>query len=172
MDTVNHETVIRQLFSWLPKDLQHRCLFDRYAKKLTVGTRIQIFVAAQLNNWSSYEDMESQICAHHQWQALFQFTSISGSQLSRKLDLIPTELLQWIFLQGVARTHEVTGSPSGVTKKIGRLRIIHFSTIRLPLKIGEWAQISRNESSVKMLLRFVAASPDTVFPDQMVPTSR
>jgi hypothetical protein len=172
MDNVNHETVIRQLFSWLPKDLQQRSLFDRYAKKLAVGTCIQIFVAAQLNNWSSYQDMESQIRAQHQWQALFQLTSISGSQLSRKLDVIPTELLECIFLQGVARIHELTGSQSGVTKKIGRLRIIDSSTIRLPLKIGEWAQMSRNESGVKMHLRFVAASPDTVFPDQMVPTSR
>jgi len=133
MDNVTSETVIRQLFSLLPQEFKKRSLFDHYAKKLTIGTCIQIFIAAQLNNWSSYLDMETQIRAHPQWQELFQLSSISGSQLCRKLDLIPTELLEWIFLQRVARIKQLTATHDGVTKEIGKLRIIDASGIRLPM---------------------------------------
>jgi hypothetical protein len=172
MDNVTHESVIRQLFSLLPEELNQRSLFDRYAKKLTVGTCIQIFIAAQLNNWSSYLDMETQIRAHEQWRDLFQLSSISGSQLSRKLDLIPTELLQWMFVQGVARIKKMTASHNSVTQEIGKLRLIDSSGIRLPLNVGDWAKVSKNESGVKMHLRLVVSSPDTVYPDDVVPTTK
>lgn len=172
MDNVTHESVIRQLFSLLPEEMKQRSLFDRYAKKLMVGTSIQIFVAAQLNNWSSYLDIETQIRAHPQWQDLFQLSSISGSQLSRKLDQIPTELLEWMFLQGAARMDRITHSHSGVTKEIGKLLLIDSSGIRLPLNVGDWAKLSKNESGVKLHLRLVVASPDTSYPDDVVPTTK
>lgn len=173
MDNDTHDSVIRQLFSLLPEVLQRRLLFfDDYAKKLTVGKAIQIFIAAQLNLWDSYGTIESQIRAHHKWQELFQLSSISGSQLSRKLDRIPTELLEWIFLQLVARMEKQTGSHHGVTRNIGKLRIIDSSGIRLPLGVGDWARVSRHEGGVKMHLRLVVSSPDTVYPDAVVPTTK
>jgi len=172
MDNVTQESVIRQLFSLLPDDLNQRSLFDRYAKKLTIGKCIQVFIATQLNAWSSLEEIAFQIRAHRQWQELFQLSSISGSQLSRTLDRIPTELLEGIFLQGVARIQQLTRSHSGVTKRIGRLRLIDSSSIRLPLETGDWAKVSPIDGGVKMHLRLVAASPDTVYPDQVIPTTK
>lgn len=173
MDNVTHDSVIRQLFSLLPEELKQRFLiFDDYAKKLTIGTAIRIFIAAQLNHWGSYAVMESQIRAHHQWQELFQLSSISGSQLSRKLDIIPTELLEWVFLELVSRMEKLTTSHSGVTDNIGKLRVIDSSGIRLPLNVGDWAKVSKSESGVKMHLRLVVSSPDTVYPDAVVPTTK
>ncbi|CAM4518964.1 transposase [Paenibacillus typhae] len=58
-----------------------------------------------------------------------------------------------------------------MSKTIGKLSIVDASTISLPLALGNWAQVSRKASSVKMHLRLVAASPEVIFPDAMVPTT-
>lgn len=172
MDNITHESVIRQLFSLLPEEIKQHTPVDRYVKKLTVCKSIQIFIAAQLNNWSSYQDIETHIRAHTQWQDLFQLSSISGSQLSRKLDLIPTEILQQTFLRGVERIQQLTPLHSGITKRIGQLRVVDSSGIRLPLGVGDWARVSKSESGVKMHLRVVVSSPDTVYPDEVIPTTK
>jgi Transposase DDE domain len=173
MDNVSHLPVIRQLLSLLPPIVQERLVAaDRYAKKLTITKSILVFVAAQLNRWSSYEEMESKIRAESELQSILQLQSISGAQLSRKLEKIPTEILQTIFLHGLARIQQLTANHTGITASIGRLAIIDSSTISLPLRLGDWARMTKDVSGVKMHLRLLAVSPDTVFPDAVVPTTK
>ena len=167
MDNHNVKSVIRQLFSLLPVDSEVRLLSDHYTKKLTTMKAILVFITAQLNQWSSYSEMELQIRARPELQQLLQFESISGSQLSRKLDQIPTELLEWMFLQLAAKAHQSKGSPPAAKT----LRIIDSSSVQLPLQLGSWAKMSSKMSGVKMHLRLIAASPDQVYPDAMIPTT-
>ncbi|WNS43685.1 IS4 family transposase [Paenibacillus sp. MMS20-IR301] len=171
MDNVKANSVIRQFLSLLPVNALDPTVFDYYTKKLTVMKSILIFVSAQLNRWGSYSEIEAQIRAQTELQRLFHLESISGSQLSRSLDRLPTELLEWLFQQLALRAKERTASLSGISKTIGKLSIVDASTISLPLNLGNWAQVTRKASSVKMHLRLVVASPDTVFPDAMVPTT-
>lgn len=171
MDNVKANSVIRQFLSLLPVNVLDPTVFDYYTKKLTVMKSIFIFVTAQLNVWSSYNEIEAQIRAQTELQRLFHLDSISGSQLSRSLDRLPTELLEWLFQQLALRAKQRTASLDGVSKTIGQLSIVDASTISLPLQLGRWAQVTRKASSVKMHLRLVVASPDTVFPDAMVPTT-
>jgi Transposase DDE domain. len=173
MDNNNHISVIRQWLSLLPINVLDRTLFDRYAKKLTIMKTILIFLAAQLNRWSSYEEIENQIHAHPQWQSLLQLTRISGSQLSRKLDQIPTELLEWMMVQGVAQVQALSSARghNGITSKIGKLGIVDSSVISLPLRLCDWAALSPKECGVKMHLRLIADSPDSVYPDAILPTN-
>jgi hypothetical protein len=136
MDNVSHLAGIRQLLSLLPPIVQERLVTaDRYVKKLSITKSILVFVAAQLNRWSSYEEMENKIRAEPQLQSILQLESISGAQLSRKLEKIPTELLQGIFLNGLARVQQLTAKHIGITANIGRLAIIDSSTITLPLQL-------------------------------------
>jgi hypothetical protein len=173
MDNVSHLAVIRQLLSLLPPIVQERLVTaDRYVKKLSITKSILVFVAAQLNRWSSYEEMENKIRAEPQLQSILQLESISGAQLSRKLEKIPTELLQGIFLNGLARVQQLTSKHTGITANIGRLAIIDSSTITLPLQLGDWARMTKDISGVKMHLRLLAVSPDTVFPDAVVPSTK
>jgi len=171
MDNVNANSVIRQFVSLLPVNVLDPTVFDYYTKKLTVMKSIFIFVVAQLSCWSSYSEIEAQIRAQTELQRLFHLDSISGSQLSRSLDRLPTELLEWLFHQLALRAKRRTASLGGISQTMGKLSIVDASTISLPLGLGNWAQVSRKASSVKMHLRLVAASPDTVFPDAMVPTT-
>lgn len=164
MDNVNSISVIRQLLSWLPVDIHERLLFDRYAKKLTTMKAILLFIVAQLKQWSSYGEMELGLRAEPILQELLQLPEISGAQLSRKLDLIPTELLEWIFL------HLVKQRKGNAT--LPPLHLLDSTTIALPLQRGAWARMSRTSSGVKMHLRLVVASPDEVYPNAMIPSSR
>lgn len=171
MDNVNVNSVIRQFLSLLPVNVLDRTLFDHYTKKLTVMKAVFIFVVAQMNRWSSYSEIEAHIRAQSELQRLFHLDSISGSQLSRSLDRLPTELLERIFQQLAHRAKQRTATLGGISKTIRKLSIVDASSISLPFGLGDWARVSRKASSVKMHLRLVAASPDTVFPDAMVPTS-
>ncbi|OXS52079.1 hypothetical protein B1A99_35025 [Cohnella sp. CIP 111063] len=171
MDNVNARSVIRQMFSLLPICVHERLLFDHYTKKLTTMKAIFVFIAAQLNHWSSYSEMEFHIAAQPELQRFLRLERISGSQLSRKLDQIPTELLNWLFHQLVVRTRRRSSGRKGITAQIGKLRIIDSSRIRLPLQLGDWARMSTESSGVKMHLRLVADSPETLFPDALIPTS-
>lgn len=171
MDNVNANSVVRQFLSLLPVNVMERTLFDHYTKKLTVMKSVFIFIVAQMNHWSSYSEIEAHIRAQPELKRVLQLDSISGSQLSRSLDHLPTELLEWVFQQLAQRAKWRTATHGGISKSIGKLSIVDASTISLPLGLGDWAKVSRKASSVKMHLRLVAASPDTVFPDAMVPTS-
>lgn len=130
-----------------------------------------IFVVAQMNRWSSYSEIEAHIRAQSELQRLFHLDNISSSQLSRSLDCLPTELLEWILQQLAQRAKRRTASLSGISNTIGKLSIVDASSVSLSFGLGDWARVSRKASSVKMHLRLVAASPDTVFPDAMVPTT-
>ncbi|WP_274366326.1 IS4 family transposase [Paenibacillus thermotolerans] len=172
MDNVTQNTVIRQLLSLLPVNVQERTAYDRYAKKLTINKSILLFAAASMDYWSSYEDMGVKLRSKPELQDLLQLQSISGSQLSRKLNLIPTELLQEIFIHCTSKLQRLTNGANGITANIGKLAIVDSSALSLPLNLAKWAKISRKESGIKMHTRLIAASPDAIYPDAMVPSTR
>lgn len=172
MDIVTQNTVIHQVFSLLPFHLDSRCVFDRYTKKLTTAKSIALFTVALLDKWSSYAMMETKLRANENLQNALALQEISGSQLSRKLNDIPTEFPQALFLRLVAEVNQQTVGDNGISKQIGKLGIVDSSALHLPFSIGSWARLSSHDSSVKMHLRLIVASPETVYPDHMIPTTR
>jgi hypothetical protein len=125
-----------------------------------------------MGKWSSYKDMETKLYANENLQKSLNLKEISGSQLSRKLDEIPTEIMQGIFLRLVEDRNKQAVNDTGMTKRMGKLGIIDSTSIKLPFSIGKWAHFSTTERGVKMHLRIIATSPDHVYPDQMIPTTR
>jgi hypothetical protein len=172
MDNITENSVINQLISLLPFSVDHRFTLDRYAKKLTIAKSIVMFTVALMGKWSSYKEMETKLHANEYLQKSLDLKEISGSQLSRKLDEIPTEIMQGIFLRLVADLNKQTVNETGITKQIGKLGIIDSTSLQLPFSIGDWARVSNTESGIKMHLRLIVASPDMVYPDHMIPTTR
>jgi hypothetical protein len=172
MDNVTQNSVINQLISLLPFQVDHRCIFDHYAKKLTTAKCIVLFTVALLDKWSSYKVIEAKLRANENLKRALNLQEISGSQLSRKLNEIPTEIFQGLFLRLVADLNQQTLGYQGISKRIGKLGIIDSSSLQLPFSIGDWARLSSKDSSVKMHLRLIVASPETVYPDHMIPTTR
>ena len=172
MDNVTQNSVIQQLISLLPFQVDQRCMFDLYAKKLTVAKSIVLFTIALLEKSSSYQVIVTKLRANERLQEALELPDISGSQLSRKLNDIPTEFLQELFLQLVAEMSRHTVGDSGISKAIGKLGIVDSTSLHVPYSIGDWARLSSRDSSVKMHLRLIVASPETVYPDHMIPTTR
>jgi hypothetical protein len=172
MDNVTQNSVIKQLISLLPFHVDSRCMFDHYAKKLTIAKSIVLFTITLLGNWSSYRDMEIKVRANENLKKALQLPKISGSQLSRKLNEIPTEILQELFLSLAVEMNRHTAKEIGISKEIGKLGIVDSTSIHVPYSIGNWARLSNKDSSVKMHLRVIAASPEIIYPDHMIPTTR
>lgn len=167
--TIWHKKVICQCLSLLP--LEGSPFLDYRMKKLSTESLIKIFVAAQLDDWNSYADMEEKLRAHKKLREFLDLSSISGSQLSRRLNDLPTEWIQEIFGRVIAKVYTLTNDSPGLDGGIGKLRIIDATHIKLPAGLCDWAFVSKEWTVVKMHTRLVVTSADTVFPDRILPST-
>ena len=83
-------------------------LMDYGYYKLTTKSLLKIFVAAQLDQWESYGDMEEKLRAHSKLRKELDITGISGSQLSCRINSLPTKWVQKLFVKVVQKVEEDT----------------------------------------------------------------
>ncbi|NMX36253.1 IS4 family transposase, partial [Pseudomonas sp. WS 5413] len=96
--------------------------------------------------------------------------SISFSQLGRRINTIPTEFFQTIFLDLVAQIHRKTNFQTR-RKVTTPLKIIDSSTLPLNLTNYKWAKFRKTKAGVKLHLRLVFMDKDTVYPEKAVITT-
>lgn len=171
MDNIPNNTVIRQCISELSLKDHVFTLSDRYIKKLFTTECIAMFVIAQLGRMESYGDMEKKIRANKDLQQLLGFESISGAQLSRKIEDLPTDIIQALFLSVIDKIKSFTHACSGPSKNFGQLHLIDATYLRLPPSLGQWAKVSRDRNGVKMHLELIVASPDITYTNQIIPST-
>src|SRR5690606_23696864 len=96
--------------------------------------------------------------------------SISFSQLGRRINTIPTEFFQTIYLDLVNQIHQKTNFQlrRNVTTP---LKIIDSSTLPLNLTNHKWAEFRKTKSGVKLHLRLVFMEKGRSYPDQAVLTN-
>jgi hypothetical protein len=163
--------LICQCLSLLPTEDFECPLIDYGKYKLSTKSLLKIFVAAQLDQWSSYVHMEEKLEAYPKLCKELDITEISGSQLSRRINDLPTEFVQKLFLKVVQKIKQLTHSSKGLPDGIGRLNIVDSTEIRLPEQLCDWAFISKGHHAVKMHTRLMVVSPDVAFPDKIVPST-
>jgi hypothetical protein len=168
--SIGQEMLICQCLSLLPTE-DFDCPLIDYGRKLTTKALLKIFVAAQLDQWSSYGHMEEKLRAYPKLRNHIDIKSISGSQLSRRINELPTELVQKMFLKVVSKLRYLTQRLEGPSKDIGRLNIVDSTEIRLPENLCDWAFISKGHNAVKMHTRLVVVSKNIAFPDKIVPST-
>ena len=100
-------------------------MIDYGKYKLSTKSLLKTFVATQLDQWSSNAHMEEKLEAYPKLRKEPDITEIGGSQLSRRINDLPTESVQNTIKQ---LTHSSKGLPGG----IGRLNIVDSTEIRLP----------------------------------------
>ena len=115
--------------------------------------------------------MEEKLEAYPKLRKELDITEISGSQLSRRINDLPTEWVQKLFTKVVKKIHQFTHSSKGLPDGIGRLNIVDSTEIRLPENLCDWAFISKGHNAVKMHTRLMVVSPDVAFPDKIVPST-
>uniref|UniRef100_UPI00077C5173 IS4 family transposase n=1 Tax=Cytobacillus firmus TaxID=1399 RepID=UPI00077C5173 len=125
----------------------------------------------QLDQWSSYAHMEEKLEAYPKLRKELDIKEISGSQLSRRINDLPTESVQKLFIKVVQKIKQLTDSSKGLPDGIGRLNIVDSTEIRLPEQLCDWAFISKGHNAVKMHTRLMVVAPDVAFPDKIVPST-
>lgn len=168
---IGQNMVIRQCLSLLPTEEFSCPLIDYGKQKLTTEALFKIFVTAQLDGWSSYAEMEEKLRAYPELCKDLHLTSISGSQLSRRINELPTEWAQKLFVRVIEKVRELTKNSKGVSKEIGRLNIVDSTHLKLPKQLCDWAYVTKGWNVVKMHTRLVVASENIVFPDKIVPST-
>lgn len=153
--SVGREMLIFQCLSLLTIE-DFKCPLIDYRKyKLSTKSLLGIFVAAQLDQWSSYAHMEENLEAYPKLRKELDITEISGSQLSRRINDFPTEWVQKLFIKVVQKIKQLAYSSKGLPDGIGRLNIVDSTEIRLPEQLCNWAFISKGHNAVKMHTRLV-----------------
>jgi hypothetical protein len=168
--SIGHEMLICQCLKLLPTE-HLRCPLRDYGKKLKTESLIKIFVAGQLDQWNSYSHMEEKLFAHPTLRDELGLDMISGSQLSRRINDLPTGIVENIFLKVVQMLQQLTRDQKGISKRIGILKIVDSTELKLPKNLCDWATISKDHTAVKMHTRLTVTSPDTAFPDKVIPST-
>ncbi|PKE21391.1 IS4 family transposase [Macrococcoides caseolyticum] len=142
---------------------------DHYTKKLNTLSFIRLLLFSQLVESESLRAISDSVLSE-ELQKTIGFTSISYSQLSRKLAEVPTEIFQNIFLELLDQIH-CKNNFSQKRKLTTPLKIIDSSTLPLNLHNHRWAKFRKTKSGVKLHLRLVHMPDCDSYPDNFYITN-
>ncbi|WP_379210430.1 IS4 family transposase [Paenibacillus sp. GCM10012303] len=172
MDNVTNSSVICQCLQMLKVDLSRNKQLDYRTHKLFTGTSTLLFIEAQLQQRGSYAEMSEHLAANESLQKLLGLTSISASQLSRKMKLIPLRHLHSLFIQVTGQIEQLTKGRRAISPKIGKLKLIDSTQVTLPEILSKWAYCSATNHGVKMHTSLVVVDDETRYPDQIIASTQ
>jgi hypothetical protein len=141
---------------------------DYRVPKLTVLKCAKLIMASQLAKWDSYQQISRELRTSDVLQESLDLSSISSSQISRRLKDIPTEVLEALFLEIIGKVKALTPI---VCSKIGPLRIIDSTCLKLPATLADWAYVSGKSTQIKIHVRILALPAGEVIPEKAIPSS-
>ncbi|MCT6913485.1 MAG: IS4 family transposase, partial [Acinetobacter baumannii] len=130
---------------------------------------LKLFVFAQLNETESLRAVSDTLFSDD-LQKTTDLESISFSQLGRRLNQVPTDVFQQVFLDLVTQIHKKTNFEQR-RKTTTPLKIIDSSTLPLNLNNHKWAEFRKTKSGIKLHLRLVFLEKGCSYPDQAVLTN-
>jgi IS4 transposase len=173
MDKITRKTSFEQWLSPISDKLFEeqvkRLQLDYYTKKLHMASFMKVLLFAQLHETESLRALSDCVFSE-ELQHATNLESISFSQLGRRLNQVPTEFFQSLFLDVVAQIHTKTDFQTR-RKTTTPLKIIDSSTLPLNLTNHKWAEFRKTKSGVKLHLRLVFMEKGCSYPDQAVLTN-
>ncbi|UYZ24389.1 IS4 family transposase [Mesobacillus jeotgali] len=140
---------------------------DHRAHKLFSGHVITMAVEGMLMRRESLWDLSENLKSKKVFKELLELKSIHGSSINRKLEKLPTGLLQEtafrIFKQIDQHHKRLPGFD-----KIGKLAAVDSSQFSLPSKAGEWAYSTKKNNGVKLHLCLIVADENTYYPGKSI----
>lgn len=167
--SIADQTTFHKCLSLLPFHTYSSAYFDNSVKKLFTVHLMRIGLAIQLGGWKSYAEMQERIRGNKDAKELFGVTSISGSQISRRFNALPTTYPQRLFFEAVRMLNTVNRQ-KGIGA-LGRLHVIDSSFLRIGATLAKWAYVSRDRSGVKLHTRLLVTSEDIAYPDKVIPST-
>ena len=173
MDNFRPKSTVCQSLSFIPFDQLSSLQIhqnDTGKKKLLTVPLLKVFIASQLKNWRSYAEIEEGLRADEQFREELGITSISGSQLSRRIAQVPTPLLEDLFVQMVTKIKPLSKDFGGISDTIGKLKIVDSSKFRLSTALCTWTRVRADWTGVKVHVRLSVDDPQTTYPDKIIPS--
>lgn len=167
---ISNQTVFSKCLSFLPFKTFNCSFLDNGVKKLTTANLMRICVTMQLGNWKSYEETEERIRAMEGTEELFGLSSISASQLCRRVNALPSILPRQLFLAAVTQLNKLTSNGKGIPS-LGRLHLVDSSSLLLGPTLGKWTYFTKHSNCVKLHTRIVVTDPGTAYPDMVIPST-
>jgi IS4 transposase len=173
MDKFTRKTSFEQWFSSISTPLFEEQVkihqLDYYTKKLHMASFMRLLLYAQLHETESLRALSDCVFSE-ELQNVTNLDSISFSQLGRRVNQVPTEFFQHIFLDLVGQIHTKTDFQTR-RKTTTPLKILDSSTLPLNLNNHKWAKFRKTKSGVKLHLRLVFMEKGYSYPDQAVLTN-
>ncbi|MBO1912140.1 transposase, partial [Microvirga sp. 3-52] len=63
------------------------------------------------------------------------------------------------------------GNAKGINSNVGPLRIIDGTYVKLPKNALNWTAISKDSCGIKLHVRVVVASANSIYPEKMIPST-
>ncbi|RRJ64324.1 IS4 family transposase [Paenibacillus oralis] len=168
MGNIHNLSLIRQCFSYFSDEKISFPIADYRVPKLTVMKCTKLIMTSQLAKWESYRQISRALRTSETLQESLELTSISASQISRKLPEIPTEWLESLFLDIMGKVKLLLPT---ATSKIGAVRIIDSTCIKLPANLAEWAHVNRTHTQIKIHVRVLALPTGQTLPEKAIPST-
>ncbi|WP_339214128.1 IS4 family transposase [Ornithinibacillus sp. FSL M8-0202] len=168
MDKFTRKTSFEQWFSLISSDFLQEQVenyqLDYYTKKLYTQSFLKLLLYAQLHETESLRALSDCVFSEDLQDAT-NLEAISFSQLGRRLNQIPTDFFQAIFLRLVAQIHDKSDFQTR-RKRTTPLKIIDSSTLPLSLNNHRWANFRKTKAGVKLHLRLVFMEKGCSYPDE------
>jgi hypothetical protein len=124
---------------------------DKYVKKLEAIKLFQLLSYAQLEQLKGLRDISNSLNNKDYSQSI-ELESISHSQISRRLNTIPTDVFQFIFEDLIQQAGIKMGFEK-IRNELGRIYLIDSSVISLCLSRYNWAEYRKTKGGIKLHLR-------------------
>lgn len=171
MKSVDENKVFRQYLQLLPINALACPLGNYNAKKLSDFTLVKLMILANVCKWESYRDIALNLASEKSLQHELALASISHAQLSRRLIGLNTALLADLLGRLARHYWILQRHAQGINPHAGILRLIDATYVKLPDSASNWTAVSKVSSGVKLHIRLVVVSADSVFPEKMIPST-
>ncbi|TDL51721.1 IS4 family transposase [Paenibacillus dendritiformis] len=169
MGNIPDQTVICKCLNLIQLSDDQFPIFN-YRRKFTLVRAVKLLIDAQLNKRTDLEDICNALRANEQLQQAINLKSISASQLVRTLRALPLSVLQQLWIQVTQRLQQLY--PKQGIPGIGKLSIVDSTILTLPDAAGKWAYCSKHSNGVKIHTKLVVCDPSTVYPENIVCSTR
>lgn len=140
---------------------------DKYVKKLFTTKFIILMVYAQIEQLKSLRAIGNSF-NNNNFSHAIDIKSISFSQISRRLNNLPTEIPQMLFKEITLKVLKETGV-NALNQSLKHINIIDSTTISLCLCGYRWAEFRKTKAGVKLHLRLKFFEKG-VLPDKVIVT--
>jgi hypothetical protein len=123
---------------------------DRYVKKRHSYQLIELLMLAQIQQYRSLDEISKSL-SNVKLSKAIELESISASQLSRRIQTLPANVVEQLLAELVNNVRNKTSIDS-IRQQIGRLNLIDSSTVSLSLTKYSWAKFRKTKSGIKLHL--------------------